>query len=148
MSEKFDSRLIINIKVSRVLIAVLTAIHLGGMLLALLVPLPLLLTLGLLVALMASLTHSLRTHGWRRASRTITAFELDHEGLCSVRLGQDPDWHECEIRRAVIHPRLVLLWLQIGGRHWPTGLVLAGDAVDAEAFRRLRARLPLETRAA
>ncbi len=128
--------------------AILTAIHLGGMALILLTSLPFLLTAGLLAALAASLAHSLRTHGWRRASRTITAFELDHEGLCSVRLGQDPDWHECEIRRAVIHPRLVLLWLRIRGRHWPTGLVLAGDAVDAEAFRRLRARLPLETRAA
>lgn len=148
MSEKFDSRLIINIKVSRSLIAVLTAMHLGGMALVLLVPLPFLLTIGLLVALAAGLAGSLGAHGWRRASRAITAFELDHEGLCSVRLGQEPDWRECDVLRAVIHPALVLLWLRIKGRRWPTGLVLAGDAVEAEAFRRLRARLPLETRAA
>ncbi len=148
MSEKFDSRLIINIKVSRALIAVLAAMHLGGMVLVLRVPMPFPFSIVLLFLLAASLTHSLRTHGWRRASRSITAFELDHEGLCSVRLGQGPDWHECDALRAVIHPRLVLLWLRIKGRRWPTGLVLAEDAVETEAFRRLRARLPLETRAA
>lgn len=148
MSEKFDNKLIINIKVSRTLIAVLTAIHLGGMVLVLLVPLPLLSIAGLQAALAVSLANSLGTHGWRRTRRTITALELDHEGLCSVQLGESPDWHECDIKRAVIHPRLVLLWLQIKGRRWPTGVVLAGDAVEPEAFRRLRARLPLETRAA
>ncbi len=148
MSEKFDNKLIINIKVSRALIIVLTAMHLGGMILILLLPLPLLSIAGLQAALAISLANSLRTHGWRRTRRTITALELDHEGLCSVRLGQDPDWHECDIKRAVIHPRLVLLWLRIKGRRWPSGLVLAADAVEAEAFRRLRARLPLETRVA
>ncbi len=148
MSEKFDSRLIINIKVSRALIAVLTAMHLGGMALVFLVSLPSPLTIGLLAALATSLAHSLRTHGWRQAGRSITAFELDHEGLCSVQLGQGPDWHECDVLRAVIHPWLVLLWLRIKGRRWPSGLVLAQDAVEAGAFRRLRARLPLETRAA
>lgn len=148
MSEKFDSRLIINIKVSRSLIAILTAMHLGGMVLVLLIPLPFLPAIGLLVMLATSLVHSLGTHGWRRTSRSISAFELDREGLCSVRLGQNPDWHECDVLRAVIHPRLVLLWLRVKGRRWPTGLVLAGDAVETEAFRRLRARLSLETRAA
>lgn len=148
MSEKFDSRLIINIKVSRALIAILAAIHLGGMVLVLLVPLPFLLTPVLLIALVANLADALGTHGWRRTNRAITAFELDHEGLCSVQLGQKPDWHECDVLRAVIHPGLVLLWLRIKGRRWPSGLVLAGDAVEPEAFRRLRARLPLETRAA
>lgn len=148
MSEKFASRLIINIKVSRALIAILAAIHLGGMVLALLVPLPFLLTTGLLIALAASLANSLGTHGWRRTDRAITAFELDHEGLCSVQLGQQPDWHECDVLRAVIHPWVMLLWLRIKGRRWPSGLVLAGDAIEPEAFRRLRARLPLETRVA
>ncbi len=128
--------------------AVLAAIHLGGMALVLLVSLPFLVTIGLLAVLTASLAHSLRTHGWRRTGRSITAFELDHEGLSSVQLGQAPDWHECDVLRAVIQPGLVLLWLKIKDRRWPTGLVLVGDAVEAEAFRRLRARLPLETRAA
>jgi len=148
ITEKFDSRLIINIKVSRTLIATLAAIYLGGMALVLLVSLPFLLTVALLVTLTASMAQSLRTHGWRQTSRTITAIELDHEGLCSVRLGQEPGWRECDVLRAVIHPGLVLLWLRIKGRRWPTGLVLAGDAVEPEAFRRLRARLPLEIRAA
>ncbi len=148
MSEKFDSRLIINIKVSRILIVTLAVIHLGGMALVFLVSLPFLPVIVLLAALTANMVHTLQAHGWRRTSRVITAIELDHEGLCSVRLGQKPDWRECEVLRVVIHPRLVLLWLQIRGRRWPTGLVLAGDAVEPEAFRRLRARLPLETRAA
>jgi len=126
----------------------LAAIHLGGMVLVLLVPLSFLLTIGLLVVLTASLANSLGVHGWRRARRAITAFELDHEGLCSVQLGQKPDWQECDIRRAVIQPGIVLLWLRIKRRRWPSGLVLAADAVEPEAFRRLRARLPLETRAA
>jgi hypothetical protein len=122
--------------------------HLGGMALVLLVPLPFLLAVGLLTVLAVSFANSLGTHGWRRTNWAITAFELDREGLCSVQLGRQPDWRECEVLRAVIHPWLALLWLRLKGRRWPTGLVLAADAVEPEAFRRLRARLSLETRAA
>lgn len=148
MSEKFDNRLIINIKDSPILTGVLLTIHLGGMLLVVLVSLPWWLRIGLAGALAASMAISLGRHGWRRASRAITAFELDHEGIASIREGRDSNWRECTIRRAVIHPGIALLWLHVNGRRWPCSLVLAADAVEPEAFRRLRARLLLETRAA
>jgi hypothetical protein len=90
---------------------------------------------------------SLRRYGWRRAARAISAFELDHEGIPSIRRVRDPAWHECVIRRAVVHPWIALVWLQVKGRRWPATLLLAADAVEPEAFRRLRARLLLETRA-
>lgn len=118
------------------------------MTLVLLVPLSFLLTAGLLVVLVVSLANSLEVHGWRGAGRAITALELDREGLCSMQLGHQPGWYECDVLRAVIHPWVVLLWLRIKGRRWPSGVVLAADAVEPGAFRRLRARLPLETRVA
>jgi hypothetical protein len=43
---------------------------------------------------------------------------------------------------------MAILLLRCEGRRWPLGLVIAADAVDPEPFRRLRARLRLQTRAA
>ena len=148
MSEKFDSNLIINIKVSYFFVSLLLLMHLGGALLVGLIPLVWSLKGLLWVALAVSVVRVWRLHVSRTSPHAITALELDHEGTCSVRRGQTGPWQVCERFQAVVHPWMAILLLRCEGRRWPIGLVIAADAVEPEPFRRLRARLRLQTRAA
>lgn len=148
MSEKFDSNLIINIKVSYLVAGLLLLLHFGGALLIGLVPLSWLFKILVWTALAVSLIVAWQRHINRASPHAITALELDREGICAVRRGREGPWQTCERFRAVVHPWMVIFLLREGGRRWPTGLVMAADAVEPEPFRRLRARLRLQTRAA
>ena len=148
MSERFDSNLIINIKVSHFLLILLFVAHLGSALLVAFVPLAWPLKGLFWVALVASAVETWRRYGARTARSAITGLELDHEGYCSVRRRPEDAWQAYEVAQAVVHPWLVILLLRKEGRRRPLGLVIAADAVEPEPFRRLRARLRLQTRAA
>jgi len=147
LSEKSYSKLIINIKVSYLALALLSTVHLGAGLLLLAVPLPPPVRIVFWLALMASLILSARRHGWRAGTGAVTGLELDGDGRCALRYAQARDWCEGGVIRAVAHPWTVLLTLRLHGRRWPVSLWIPADAVDADAFRRLRARLRLESRA-
>ncbi len=148
MSERFDNNLIVEIKVSYALVALLAGVHLGGAMLIGVVPLPGLFKTGLWALLAASAVQAVRLHGLRTASRALVELELDTEGLCAVRQRGDAHWHAAEIVQTLVHPWLVLLVLKPEGRLRRASLVIPADAVEVEAFRRLRARLRLQTRAA
>ncbi|MEK7815829.1 MAG: protein YgfX [Pseudomonadota bacterium] len=126
----------------------LAAVHIGGALLIGVVPLYGLFKTGLWALLAASAVHAIRLHGLRTASRALVELELDTEGLCSVRQNRDAHWRAAEIVQTLVHPWLVMLVLKPEGRARRLSLVIAADAVEAEAFRRLRARLRLQIRAA
>ncbi len=148
MSERLDSNLIINIKVSYLLLTLLLVAHLGSALLVALVPLAWPLKGLLWAVLVVSAAEIWRRYGARTARSAITGFELDREGYCSVRRRPEDAWQAYEVAQAVVHPWFVILLLRREGRRWPLGLVIAADAVEPESFRRLRARLRLQTRAA
>ena len=148
MSERFDSNLIVKIKVSYALMALLAGVHLGGAMLIGVVPLHGFFKTGLWALLIASAVHAIRLHGLRTAPRALVELELDTEGLCAVRQNGDADWRAAEIVQSLVHPWLVMLVLKPEGRPRRASLVIPADAVEAEAFRRLRARLRLQIRAA
>ncbi|OGI48278.1 MAG: hypothetical protein A3B81_06280 [Candidatus Muproteobacteria bacterium RIFCSPHIGHO2_02_FULL_65_16] len=141
MSQRFDNNLILNIKVSRILIAVLAVAHLGGMVLVGIVPLAWGMRATLWAMLGLSLYRSVRRHGLRRGPGAIREFELDPDGICSVRLAGSEAWRECRCTSVFIHPRCVLATAALADRRWPLALVIVADAVEADFFRRLRARL-------
>lgn len=149
MSEKFDSNLIINIKVSYIVTGVLLLIHFGGALLISLVPLFWPFKILLWAALATSLVVVWQCHISRTSLHAITALELDREGVCAIRRGPVGLWRTCERFQAVVqHPWVVIFLLWEQDRRWPAGLVMAADAVEPAPFRRLRARLRLQTPAA
>lgn len=148
MSEKFNNRLILHLKVSWALMAALLFLHLGAMTLVVIVPLDPAAKIGLGVALGMSLIQSTGVHGLRRRRSAVTELELDSEDLCSVRLYGREEWLPCRVSRSLLHPWVSVLVLRIEGRRRPLGLVLPADAVEPDAFRRLRARLRLQTAAA
>lgn len=125
----------------------LSAAHLGAGLLLVAAPMPWPIRIVLWSALATSLILSARRHGSRTDARAVTGLELDEDGRCAWRYAQANDWHEGEVIRAVVHPWIVLLTLRPHGRRWPFSLWIPADAVPTEPFRRLRARLRLESRA-
>lgn len=95
-----------------------------------------------LLCLMIALSawHSLRTHAWRSHSQALVALALQPDGDIRLRCRNGRVYSACQLRSSLVLPALVVLSLLCRGGH-RLNLVLAADAVDAEALRRLRVRL-------
>ncbi|GAB4509588.1 MAG: hypothetical protein Tsb0026_10110 [Sulfuricaulis sp.] len=144
MSQKSETNLILNIKVSRLLIGIFLAVHLGGVVLVAAVPMIWLVRLGLWGLLGWSLYYSLITHAWRSGPVAITAIELDNEGMVSVCFAGSETWRPVQVTSRFVHPWLTLISLRLESRRWPVNLVIAADAVEPEPFRRWRVALKLQ----
>ncbi len=144
MSEKSFNKIRLELRASRLLLVVLVAVHGGALAIAMWVPLPLALRLGLVVLIVVSAYRELNRHALRRAQGAIVAFELSAEdGACAVRRRGSTDWQEARLVEQWVHPRLTLLTVRYARKRWPAGVVIAADAVEKEAFRRLRTQLRL-----
>lgn len=143
MSQKSETNLILNIKVSRLLAGIFLAAHLGGMVLVAAVPMAWPVRLGLWGMLGWSLYYSLVTHARRSGPLAITAIELDNEGQASARFAGSEAWQAVQITSRFVHPWLTLMSLRLESRRWPVNLVIAADAVEPEPFRRWRVALKL-----
>lgn len=143
MSPGFDSRLTLQLRESAWCGRILVALHAGAAVCVSIAQIPWPARAALWLALAVSLLQAIRTHARRRSPRSVTALLLEADGELSVRFGADPAWHPCRIDSRVVHPVVVLLRLRRAGAHLPFGVVVAADAVEPAAFRRLRARLRL-----
>jgi toxin CptA len=141
LSKKSASRLIIQLKVSAALGAVLSLLHLGALALLFLVDLPLWSSAALGVLLLASLYRSLVRHALRSAPEAIRALRWHEEEGLSITRGNGKSPVAASIRSRFVHPALVLLSLRLPGRLLPVSLVIAADALEADVFRRLRVAL-------
>ncbi len=146
MSTKSPVSLRLDLGASRLLAAVLMAAHGGAAAIAAWLPLALPFRLGLLALVAVSLYRGLRDHALRRGARAITAFRLNADDTCAVQRGA-AGWEEGRLRDCWVHPLLTILVVRAGGRRRSVSVVIAADAVSAEAFRRLRVRLRLQTAA-
>ena len=106
-----------------------------------LLPISVLIRLSLLALIIASAVHVLLTHALRRSPRAIrkTVFENDGDWVLEMQNGESLG--PCRLRSHFVHPWLVILQLRCLPAGLPISLVVAADAVDIHAFRRLRARL-------
>ena len=148
MSQRFDSNLTLRINASKSLVCVFLFVHLGAALLLGIVPLNGLIRGTLWLCLGWSLYHSMRVHALRTADDAIEVFEMDSDGDCYVQHKGAGERQPCRVTHCLVHSGVVLLTLRRDGRRWPVNLVIAADAVEAEPFRRLRARLKLQSAAA
>ena len=144
MSQKSETNLILNIKVSRFLAGIFLILHLGAMALVAVVPIMWLWRLGLWGLLGWSLYQSLVNHSLRTGSLAITAIELDNEGVASVRFAGSETWQPARITGRFVHPLLTLMSLWLESRRWPMNLAIAADAVEPEPFRRWRVALKFQ----
>jgi len=126
--------LIINIKKSLVLTAIVFAAHSGALLLIFVLPIALELKIGLAALIGASL--------WRQGRYGVPASEceirLEEDGTC-IRTANG-EQYRYRIARAIAHAGFVRLTLQRAGERTRTQLV-PRDAVEPEVYRGLRARI-------
>jgi hypothetical protein len=143
LSQKFDSKLILNIKNSPLLGGFLGVVYLGAAAMAALSALAWPWLLALWVALAASLVRTVRRHALRRAPDAVREIELDsHDGLY-VRSNGDETPRRAHLLGRFLHPWLTVLVLRAEGKRRGFPVVIAADAVEGAAFTRLRARLAL-----
>jgi hypothetical protein len=144
LSQKSETNLILNIKVSHLLAGIFLAIYLGGMVLVAVTPVAWPVRLGLWGVLGWSLYYSLVTHAWRSGPLAISAIELDNEGVASARFAGSDVWQPVRITSRFVHPWLTLMTLRLESRRWPLSLAIAADAVEPEPFRRWRVALKFQ----
>lgn len=129
---------------SRLLAWLLGAAHGGAMVISILLPIAWSARLVVAALVAVSLYVVLRDHAFRRSARAIVGLEIGGDGTYAVRFADGGEWLDCEIEDSWVHPKLVLLSLRCdGGRR--TRVAIAGDALPADTFRRLRVRLRLRT---
>lgn len=119
----------------------MTVLHIGAMLMACLLPISIMIRLGLLALLIASVVHILRTHAWRRSPRAIRKVVFEDDGDWVLERRNEESLGPCHLCSRFVHPWLVILQLRGPQGRLPISLVVAVDAVNNDAFRRLRARL-------
>lgn len=157
MSQLFDATLTLELKRSPTVIVLLTAMHVGAFTIAWIVPASALVRAGLVLFVLGSFAHALMRHArlgvswnglpvWLRP-KIVAALEWDRAGDWSVRYAGEVQWHACVLRDRWLHPRLVILRLRSETDARAVHVLLAADAVAREPFRRLRARLQLQTAA-
>jgi len=130
----------ITLRASRLLAACLIVLHAVVLVLTLVMPLlweSVLPRPALVLALTASLAYHLAQHALRRLPGSVTGLNLALDGAFAIRRGGD--WLPAEVLgSSFVHPHLTVLSLRLEGRRFATHVVLVPDALDAEAFRRLR----------
>lgn len=93
----------------------------------------------LIGALAVSLVGAYRQQVLRNTARAVTGLEIRDDGDAAVRRHGSPEWTECEICDAFVHPWLVVVG--IADRQGRQRVAIPRDAVAATEFRRLRAWL-------
>lgn len=128
---------------SPVLVLVLAALHAGGGLIALTLPLAWIWRVALLGAVGASLYRALALHGVRRAPGAVVALAFGDEARCALYRRGAGRWEAGRVVDCRVQARLVLLVVRSDERRRASRVVIPADAVAPEPFRRLRARLRL-----
>ncbi len=123
---------------SRRLSAVLLAGHFAAVVCVLAVPLPTLFQGLVGLALLISLAGSLWHHALRRASRAIVAIEPMTDGWVAAHCRDGRCWTGRVAQDSFVSPAWVVLRIVPDGMRRARTVVIPGDAVQAEAFRRLR----------
>lgn len=129
---------ILLLQPSRRLAAVLIAAHAAVAGLLLLLPLPAGVLAGTAVVLLASAGHAVAHHALRRGRRAVTA--LDFSDREQVHVGwRDGSWRTGRILgTSTVGAMLTVLNIALAGRRLPLHVVLPGDSLAADDFRRLR----------
>jgi hypothetical protein len=148
LSQRFDNSLILQINPSIRLGIALASVHLGAAAAVAAVALPWGVYVLLWTVVGASLVRNLRLHASRQAATAATAVLLEADEELSLRFGASPEWQTCHVVSRALHRWVVLLRVRCPPPRRTLNLVICADAVEASAFRRLRARLRLRRAAA
>lgn len=148
MSIKSFNKIRVELRASPLLVAIFSTVHIGALVLVLIVPLPIAVRIVVAVLIGVSLYWELNRHALRRARSAVVMFELCAEdGTCALQRRGSADAEEAHLVDQWVSARLTLLVLRLARRRWPVGVVISGDAVEPDGFRRLRTQLRLRNAA-
>lgn len=147
MSRKFDSPITLSIGASRQLAILIALAYGGAIVLSFTVPFPWWASATAAAVLLWRGRVALRLHALRLDARSIVQVSLDDAGRHSLRRRGDAADREFRVLTRFIDPRLTILTVRSDDRRFAAALLVAGDAVEGEEFRRWRARLRLQTSA-
>jgi toxin CptA len=129
---------------SRLLAALLGAMHGIAVVSLSVLPIPLWLRLAAVILVGWSFFHGLAKHASRRSPSAIRGLRIGDECRCEVALA-DGEWFEVELESGMlVTPFLTVLNFRRheDGKHLP--LVIMPDTIDSEGFRKLRVVLKWE----
>jgi len=128
----------VDLRLSRLLAALLGGVGLGACLVLALMPLPLWLVLPFCLAGVLATLHVMACDVLLRLPASIIALEVTAKGelRCATRAGE---WHAATVLgSSTVTPWLTVLNLKLEDRRFARHVVLTPDRVAAEDFRRLR----------
>lgn len=123
---------------SRRLAALLIAAHAGAGALLLLLPIPAWAVAGALLPVLASAVHTVSRHALLRGRRAITSLTFSDRERVSVGLRDGTRRAGRILGSSTVGATLTVLNIAVEARRLPVHVVLLGDSLDAEDFRRLR----------
>ncbi len=138
----------IELQPSRLLVAILIAVHVAAMCMLLTLAMDARLLAGTALLLMLSARAAILRHALLRRPGSIVRLELaDREHIrLQTRAGA---WHSGRILgSSTVDPWLTVLNIRRDDRRWPAHVVLMSDSLDPAVFRRLRVWLRWGPRAA
>ncbi len=140
MLKKYDNQLFLKINHSPALSAFVFFSHCGAALATALAGLPIPLETILWPILAWSLYRTLTHHALRLGGDAVVALHLRNDDALVIHTR---DGSHCRVRLATafVHPGVVILTFAPGHPRHRAHVVLSADAVDSNAFRRLRARM-------
>lgn len=130
-----------NVASSRALVGILVSAHAASALLLGLTGLPWMGKLAALPVFLASLALSLRRHAWRLSPSAVVGLRLEQECRAAFRRLDGETLEGPLLGSSFVSPWLTVLKIRPDGRRLAVSLVILPDAVEREAFRRLRVLL-------
>jgi hypothetical protein len=80
-------------------------------------------------------------HVLRITKRAVKALRLNDGNNLLLQTSGSRSWKAVALKSSFVHPKLVLLRVRPDGERLSATVMITADAVDANAFRRLRAAL-------
>ena len=140
-STKYAQPLRLHPKPSRILISLLSAGHLGAVLVLIPLDLPLLVKLLIAAVLAVSLWVALRKQPGSVAEGGVRSLIWQADGQWLLETADGEQWPATLHQSTYVHPWMVVLNFRQEGKPGLLSVVLAPDSLDAETFRELRVRL-------
>lgn len=140
-STKYAQPLRLNPKPSRILISLLTVGHLGAIAVLFPLALPLFVKLGIAAVLVVSLVIALRKQPGRTGEGGVQALTWKADGDWLLETAEGESLNATLHESTYVHPWLVVLNFRLEDKRGLISFALAPDALDADTFRELRARL-------
>jgi hypothetical protein len=120
------------------LAAILVFAHAAIGMLLLFMPLPLWLLLVLMAGLLCSAVHGVWRQALRRGSRAITGLQFRNREQLEIRRRDGSRQSGRVLGSSSAGTLLIILNIRLERQRWPVHVVLTGDSIDGDGFRRLR----------